>query len=298
MNSADRQLSMSAAARLLKVSPSTMQRMCNRGLLRCEQTQGGHRRVWLSDLSKLSEQLRGEPLQVASNSPITSLDVPAIADLLLKGAEVELLDWLLSNQQPTKAVLVKLENQLHPAIMELDKRFVEQRISSFAIWLAINTARSVLEKLITQLAMVKSRASRAVGGAIAGPHDRLAVCYVEAALRLCGIDALGLTVQLTPALLADVAHRVQANMVWVNHTHVTDASRVIQWHRELASRLRPGIRVLIGGGSLSPALLRQLPPHTHYPSLMSLLEGESQAARHVPMAGPHFSLPPTSAVMV
>jgi methylmalonyl-CoA mutase cobalamin-binding subunit len=103
-----------------------------------------------------------------------------------------------------------------------------------------------------------------------GSDSRLGVALVEIALKLCGLQAHGLSGELMPKDLAEAAQQMGADLVWVSHAHASSPSQVIEWHRELDRNLPRHVRVLVGGGALSPSILRQLPAHDYYPSLSSM----------------------------
>ena len=283
-------VSVSAAARMLNVSASTVQRLCNRGLLEYESTQGGHRRIPMREVATLIERLRGKSADgfLTSTSELT---VQRVSELLLHGAQHELLEWLKHSEKDPPGLVNKLEHVFHAAIIELDARFMSSQLRSHEIWLAINTARVVLERLAVQIEVSTSSPIKAVGGSV-GEHGELGTYYVEVGLRLCGMQAVGLGAELTVSALADAARHMDAQLVWVGHTHIASGSETIAWHWRLSQQLPEHVRVLIGGGALSPSIRRQLPPHTYYESIAAMVAGESLQAKKLFLAGPHFGLNP------
>ena len=103
----------------------------------------------------------------------------------------------------------------------------------------------------------------------------------EVGLRLCGIKAVGIGAGLTVSALAEAARHLDAYVVWVGHTHIASGSETIAWHRRLSQQLPENVRVLIGGGALSPSIRRQLPPHTYYESIAAMVAGESLQAKRL-----------------
>lgn len=293
-------LSVSEAARFLKVSSSTIQRLCNRGLIEFEMTQGGHRRIPQSNLLTVFEQLRGIKAETLFEAPRLELDVEKLVELLKNGAERELMKWLPFHDLDAAALLDKLENILLPAIIQLDSGLNQLCITAREMWLAVNTVSAVLERFSAQLPGVRPRAPKIIGGAIGGtlrfPQNDLGSRFVELGLRLCDYQPIRYRHVMTPSGLADAAKQLQAAMVWVGHTHIGDYVETVAWHRELAGKLPTQVRVLIGGGALSPSIRRQLPPHTYYESITQMVEGERAAQSQPPLPGGSSSASPRQAL--
>ncbi len=292
MDGTTSKLSVSAAARLLNVSPSTVQRLCNRNLLAYETTQGGHRRIAQSELSALLKQLRGKSAELLISRPAAHLTTHEIAQLLLSGCDQRLLDWFKAGQPDPQALVEKIEGQLHTAIIELDTMFVNGQLATHNMWLAMNTARTVVEQLSAHIGATKNaRGPKAIGGSMMGFGRELGVPLVELGLRLCGHHAIGLKTAVSPKGLAAAAAYLKADLVWVSHTHIVSAFDTVEWHRQLAELLPPTVRVLIGGGALSPSIRRQLPPHTYYESIAALIVGENRTPTpsNSTLIGPHFA---------
>ncbi len=284
MEDSNPSISVSAAAKRLKVSPSTVQRMCNRGLLKYAQTRGGHRRIVLSDLLEHVQELHGEthrsmPSQRTQHQHRTNsfskLSVEQIAELLCKGAQDELLSWIFGGSLNHQDIIRKLDGHLLRAIIDLGNQYSSRQIKPYQLWLAMNTTAAALEKLTSTIACPESPVVRAVGGSPEGDCNRLGVCFVEAALQLSGIRARSLGQGLTAREMADAADTSKASIVFVSHTHIENANSVIGWHRELATLLPANVRILVGGGALSPSLRHQLPAHVYYPSLGALFDAEA-----------------------
>lgn len=293
MPTSSQMLSVSAVARRLNISSSSVQRLCNRGLLEFEATQGGHRRISLHSLTRLIEDQLGKGVDGHVNphlfeQPAIQFTVTQIAELLLQGAESCLVDWLGSSLADPLACVDKLENQLYAALIELDARFVNLQLDTHCIWLAMNTANMVLEKAASLVAPMVSQAPWAIGGAVGGTHNGLAMRFVELGLRLCEYRTLVLSVDATPTDVADAVWQLNAKTVWVSHAHLSSDISTIQWHRKLADKLPPMTRVLVGGGALSPAIRRQLPPHTYYESIAAMIAGETAVAKRTAVPKPHF----------
>ena len=170
-------VSVSTAARMLNVSASTVQRLCNRGLLEFESTQGGHRRIPIRQIATLIERLRGRtPDEFFSST--TELTVQRVGELLLHGAEHELLKWLRHSEKDPQGLANKLETIFHAAVIELDARFIGNQLRTHEIWLAIKTARVVLERLSALIEVSTSPPIKAVGGSVS-EHDELGTYYVR-----------------------------------------------------------------------------------------------------------------------
>ncbi len=90
--------------------------------------------------------------------------------------------------------------------------------------------------------------------------------------------------------MVEAIQHLGAGLVWVSHTHIVNTGEIIQWHRELAQQLPANVRVIIGGGALSPSIRRQLPAHTYYESIAELMEGEASRGSRGHVAAPHFEM--------
>ncbi len=109
------------------------------------------RRIQMQHVAALLEQLRGSSIHAIFNRPRPQLDPQQLWELLLAGADHEVFRCFESSLAEPKRLLNEIEKQLLPAIITLDTMFLNQQLHTHQMWLAVSTAKIVLERLSAQL---------------------------------------------------------------------------------------------------------------------------------------------------
>ncbi len=181
-------------------------------------------------------------------------------------------------------MLQKLETEIYWAIIDIDSRFTAGAVSMAQMLFAMATLRSILDRTLQTIEIPENAPVSVV--------ERLRMmvrvwdCGLpKSGLRLSGLKAVNFGGKLCPTLLGQAVVELNASSVWLSYSHVSSPADVIQWHHRLAAILPPHVGVHIGGGALSPLIRRQLPKHTFYESLSSLLASEIQQR----VRPPHFA---------
>ena len=75
----EKYLTPGGAARILHVSPKTVNRWAHEGRIPCIVTLGGHRRFRLDDVQAVAEQMAGRGKQLAAEPPKAAESQPALS---------------------------------------------------------------------------------------------------------------------------------------------------------------------------------------------------------------------------
>ncbi len=261
-------VSVQAAAQMLNVSSSSIQRLCARGVLAFVKTSGGHRRISFASIAEYAKSRKLESEENLKPKMAARQNVDVLS-CLVDGIIPQLVFWLKGT---AKQVAHRLEDELCGAIYQLDQACTQNSLQRDKLWLAIETARAVLDAYKVELLPEDDSWPVAVGGTMTGNFDWLGTRMVEICMRQSSIRAVGLGNNLLAKDLAQAACDLGAKLVWLSYSHLEDPAKMIQWHQSLAELLPESIEVVIGGGAISPAVRRSIPTHRYFESLSELVD--------------------------
>ncbi len=273
-------LSCKQAAEILKVSQSTIKRLCDDGVLVSIRTPGGHRRISLKSVRAWQQQAGQE----ASES------VGGRRDRMLLSNCDDFIKMLL-NEQPADigeavrrvrkrlSIAELCDNTLAPALVKLGWMHQRDEIDRYQLVAACQRIRALLFRLSESLES-QPQARRAVGASVVGDPADLSSLFAEVTLREIGWEAESLGADLPGASLGRAARDRGASLVWVCYTHQQPSDVLMNHNREVTERLPHDARLVIGGGALTPELRRSLVFHFFGDSLVHLASyAQSQASQ-------------------
>ncbi len=173
-----------------------------------------------------------------------------------------------------KSVIEKLDDVLTKALWQIGERWQARELEIYQERIATNTARIGLGLLKEKIPQSSGVRYTAIGGTISGNYDDLASKMVEVALRFLPVNAINLGANLPAKAIANATSTLNASLVWVCHTHVTDLYSTVQWHHQLAELLPTRVRVVVGGAVLSPSIAHSFSNVEYYPNLKSFIDSE------------------------
>jgi excisionase family DNA binding protein len=268
------------AANLVGVSSSTLKRMCDNEAIPLLRTPGGHRRIDKLDLERLAARYgRGKmtDAKTTDRPGILSITVDQLLSRLLKGKAFEIAQLLSRSTSSPLDLISALEDCLVPALWKVGEMWRADQIDVYQEHLCTNTAITTIDILRQHLSIDTSSNFVAVGGSLTPNIESLPSKLVALSLELVGVQAVDLGGFLPPESLAKAAADYQANLIWVTHTHVTDVDTLLENHQTLKNQAPPGVRIIVGGGGISPTVRRSLSWCKFYETLSQMVRAEAPA---------------------
>lgn len=261
-------LSTRELARAVGVSESSIKRWVDDGTIRSTRTVGGHRRIRRTDAVRFVRDTRAtvvvpQILGLAGPVDPKSMTVAGVGevltDLLMRGSEPEaraVLERLYLAGEPLAAIL---DGPLRRALDEVGALWRKDRAGILLEHRAVQICVRALSQLST-LVPASAGAPAAVGSAVAG--DPYLLPSMAAALVLAGegFDAVNLGPDLPATSLVEAMTRLEARIVWVSVSTVTDGPAL---GRELGSLVEAAAvrhtHVVVGGRAATKVPLSAAP---------------------------------------
>ena len=251
-------LSCKQVAAMLRVSQSTVKRLCDSSLLTSVRTPGGHRRISGNSVSKWLQHggFVNSPESVAMRESISIPTCDNFLELLLKREEVQALQCVENLRK--RANLAHLCDRLFaPTMQRVGTLWAEGKITIENEHLASHRILALLYRISGSMSF-PSETRRAVGSTPPGDLGEIGSMFAEVTLRELGWHASGLGPNLPGSCLASAARQTAAQIVWVSYSHNTPEEAVITHNRELIAGMPEHSKLIIGGSALSPDLRRRL----------------------------------------
>ncbi len=263
-------LSCKQAAEILKVSQSTIKRLCDEGTLVSMRTPGGHRRISLKSIrvwqNKAGHEVTEDVGSRRERLPLVNYD--DFIKLLLNEQRVD-IDEAVRRVRKRFSIAEICDHTLAPALVKLGWMHQRGEISHYQLGAACQRIRSLLFRMSDSL-NITAQSRRALGASVVGDPADLSSLFAEVTLREIGWDAESLGADLSGASVGDAARDRQASLVWVCYTHQQPTEVLLEHNQQLVERLPYDARLVIGGGALTPDLRRSLIFHFFGDSLVHL----------------------------
>ncbi len=264
-------LSCKQTAEILKVSQSTIKRLCDDGVLVSMRTPGGHRRISLKSVHAWQCHTGREVTEEIGRrrDRLPLVDYEEFIKLLLGEQRVD-LDEAVRRVRKRFSIAELCDHTLAPALIKLGWMHQHGEVDTYQLHAACQRVRSLLFRLSDDIDD-QGPLRRAVGASVVGDPADLSSLFVEVSLREIGWDAESLGADLSGASLGDAAKSRNAALVWVCYTHQQPREAVVEHNHQLNERLPSDARLVIGGGALTPELRRSLVFHFFGDSLVHLI---------------------------
>ena len=269
----NRMISVKDASRYLGVSASTFKRICDKYAIPLCRTLGGHRRIDRADLDHAYGLIWNGARKNSASTEESDFDGTMEMVQLLLDRNIERIVAIICGQIESADQLAKvLENTLIPALWKVGELWRTQEMDIYQEHICSNTVCTVLDILLSRLPKVDATPSLAIGGTFEGNYDSLASKFVCLVLQSVGMRSIDLGCNLPAASIAKASSDLEPSVVWICHTHIESPDTILENHRNLRQSLGSSVRVLIGGGGLSPALRRSLHDCTYFESMILMAE--------------------------
>lgn len=270
-NEFERWMSSKEAATRMGISPSTFKRLCDANDIPVIRTPGGHRRIDCSQFEVVSRLMQRKG-HGAESSIITTEEV---FSLLLVADHLQLIERFYRAAPSIQRQIELIEDVFVPALWRVGDQWQRNTISVSQEKICTSTAAMVLDGLTARFSTSTKRERTFVGASFASSQDTLASKIVALGLMSINVRPIFLGCGIAPEYIAECAALANAEAVWISHTHVLDLEQVVRDHNTLRELLPAGVRVIIGGGGLSPSARRLIDDCTYHESILAWLEREN-----------------------
>lgn len=273
----DQWMSSKEAASRMGISPSTFKRLCDAHSIPVIRTPGGHRRIDSSQFEVASRLMR----RSCSEEEKSSIGIDEVCSLLLAADHLQLLERFYRAAPTITRQFDLLEDVLVPALWRVGDQWQKNALSIAQEKICTSTASMVLDGLTVRFSTSSKKERTFLGASFASSHDTLASKIVALGLMSIGIRPIFLGCGIAPQYIAQCAVLSNADTIWISHTHVANIDQVVRDHATLRELLPSGIRVVIGGGGLSPSARRLIDDCHYFESIQAWIAHEKSV--HPPL---------------
>lgn len=256
MRSVAEALSTRDLARAMGVSESSIKRWVDDGSLQSARTVGGHRRIARADAIRFVRERHAtiahpEALGLVELGDIGTPSLAdggrVLADLLVAGADRQAHALLVAWYVAGESLAAIVDQPLRAALDHLGTLWTHDDAGIFLEHRAIQICIRALTELRDLLPPPSDRPV-AVGGAVPGDPYLLPSMAAALVLHGEGLDAVNLGADVPIATLAAAIDRLDARLVWVSASVVTDARALADDVGRLVERAAAcSAHVVIGG---------------------------------------------------
>ncbi len=265
------------ASQYLGVSASTFKRICEKHSIPLIRTLGGHRRIDRVDLDHAYYLLWGRSQRKHRSTELSALDITSeMVEQLLDGNVHRVMSTLCARIDRLDELSHTLESTLITALWKVGELWRTGEIDIYQERICSNTACTVLDMILQRLPDIDGHSCLAIGGTFECNFDTIGSKILSVALRSIGIRTIDLGCNLPAASIAKAAYDLNASIIWICHTHVLNLDSLLANHQLLRKLLPSPVRVMIGGGGLSPAIRRSLCDCLYFESISVM----SEAMKH------------------
>jgi excisionase family DNA binding protein len=263
----DRLLRTRQVAEALGVSPSTVKRWVDLGILRASRTVGKHRLIASSETLRFAKQ-RGmlhaglEGVEAAAG-PAGSIDGlrEALERALCEGRAIEATALIRSFYESGQGATALGDLLIGPVMEQVGHGWMIGRIDVYQEHLATQIVAASLHDLIARAPRPsdKPRVPLALGAAAEGDMSSLPVLLGELVLRELGWRVHNLGPHLPLRSLANAVGDQRPGLVFLTVNHMTDIPQFLREYRsfyEVAAANRAA--VILGGRAIGPDLRAEL----------------------------------------
>jgi len=245
-------------ARAIGVSESSLKRWCDQGVLRSIRTEGGHRRIRVTEVLKYLRERGQRPIEpeILGLPPVTtgagSRSIgkarEELIHALIRGDEtlVRQLGFDLYLSRHRMATLC--DEVLAPAFHDIGRQWGCGEVAIYQERRSCEITLRFVQELRSMLAEPEATGPRAIGGTLVGDYYTLPTALVELVLLECGWNATSLGTSLPVTTLMQAATDLKPKLVWLSLSSHRDESLVAAELEQLRSHLEPlNCRMIVGG---------------------------------------------------
>ena len=257
-------------ARAIGVSPASLKRWCDKGLIPSVRTEGGHRRLPLRGVigflretgrSLVRPEILRLPPTTGSGRTVLSRAVPQLVSALLAGDDAQVHRTLFDLYLAGQSVVRICDNIVTPAFAEIGRRWQTRQARIYQERRACELCNCVLRRLAFALPETDTNAPLAVGGAPAGDPYVLPTTMVTLVMRSLGWRAENLGTDLPVDTLIEAIADLHPRLVWLSVSAEPDIDALRVAYPQLYAAARQARAALVVGGRFLNDSVRAALPH-------------------------------------
>jgi excisionase family DNA binding protein len=266
-------VSTAQVARALGLGVSTVKRWVDDGVLPALRTEGGHRRLRLSDVLEFAKRSNLSQAAIASLMGLPGSQHPTdykslagtLHAALMKG-DVASVGALIQSSHRGGLSIEELADQIiRPVMVRVGHDWETGQIDVFEEHRASELCASALYQVKTTLEE-SANANRplAIGGAVEGDASTLPSLLAQMVLMEAGWNAVNLGSNTPFSSFEKAVDEMHPSLLWLSVSHLESQQTFLESYKRLYQHAeRAGAAVVIGGRALPEALRCQLPYTTH-----------------------------------
>jgi len=273
------QLTPKQVARAIGVSESSVKRWCDKGVIQTQCTEGGHRRILMSDFlafvragkhDLVRPEVAGLPATSGQSSRVVDRASDHLLTALLEGDEERCRRITLDLYLAQRRIVSICDDVYAPAFLEIGDRWECGDAHVYQERRSCEIALRVFYELRGLLPPPSIKAPLAIGGAGPGDQYHLATTMVELVLREAGWNAVSLGANLPLETLAIAIETHQPRLFWLSCSHLADESQFLRDYASIQKRLGGQTSIVVGGRAITPKLRRKIRCAAHCDSMADL----------------------------
>lgn len=250
-------------AQALGVSPTTIKRWVDAGVLAAHKTAGGHRKILLADVLRLVREGNFPHLDLGrlhASSPLQALDADNLSQQLfdaLAAGDTALTRHVLHGAYTAGMAMEELADRVvAPAMAQFGHDWQAGRIDVMHEHRATLLCTAALHELKPTLeANVEQDRPLAAGGSPEGDHSLLANLLVQMVLLDAGWDAVNLGPNTPMPSFSRAVNELQPRLMWLSASYLADAATFLKQFRAFSNdAARASVAVAVGGRALDESL--------------------------------------------
>ncbi len=273
----DQLLSTTQVARAIGASEASLKRWCDKGLLPCVKTAGGHRRVPLYAVIQFLRQrghelcrpdVLGLPAACSARNGEPTRAVQRLLDGLIAGDEELCQRLALEVYLAGRSACDICDDVIAPAMQALGERWQHGEAEVYQERRACEIVRGMLFQLGLALPPPPVDGALAIGGTLTGDPYALPSAMIALALREAGWNAESYGAELPGESIAAAVRCRRPRVVWISVSWITHAEIfAAELEHVRAAAASVGAALLLGGRAITPDLRDGLRFATHGESL-------------------------------
>lgn len=265
----EREWTTAQVARAIGVSEASIKRWCDRGVIPCGRTAGGHRRLpWagvVQFLRQSGQRLRrpealGMPEPVGRGKLVPTRAAEPIAEALERGEYEGLRRIGLELYLAGHLARDIFDHALAPAFRVIGWRWQHGEVEIYQERRACEMCMRFVHELGGAMPSAPEGAPYAIGGTLAGDGYTLGAHMAEIVLREAGWRAECYGLGLPAATWCAAIGRTKPRLVWLSVSWMESRSTFLDEARTLCECAgQHGVALVVGGRALSEPIRQQLP---------------------------------------
>lgn len=254
--------------RAIGVSEASIKRWCDKGILPCSRTAGGHRRLPLhaiidfikeNDFDLVHPEVLGLPATVGSGPRVIDQACRLFIHALEQGNEDPCLGVALDLCLAGHDMAEIADSLIAPSFHALGNRWQHGEVEVYQERRAVEVTRSVLLRLKDTLKSPDNAAPVAIGATVEGDPYSLPGLLAELVLLELGWQARFLGSGLPYDTIVQAVEDLSPRMLWLSVSSLVDKDQFVRNYRRLYDVcLSQQCAVVVGGRALTESLRRKI----------------------------------------